>query len=289
MNTDNDMTTVARMLQTSWRARWWVVCAALLGATTGVVVAAVSKRVYRAEAVVIPVSIRQGYRLDALTGNLGELAALAGINSPGEGGSRLGLATLKGKDFTASFIRDKGLMPALFPDRWDSQTNRWKGLPPTVLQGVNLFDRGGIRKIIEDRRTGLVTIQVDWTDRIQAVDWLNEMVERVNRDLRNATIAESRRNIQFLTAEADRTLSVGVKEAIYRLIESEMKDLTFAEMQDEYALKFVDRPITPEPRDFIWPRRAFLFCLGAFAGALVGGIVYLGLENIRLARQERHA
>ncbi len=286
MNTHSDRATVVRVLRTSWRARSWIVSVALLGAALGTVVTVVSKRVYRAEAVVIPVSARQGDRLDALAGGVGQLAALAGINTQGDSSSRLGLATLKGKEFTASFIRDRGLMPVLFPSRWDGQMNRWKGSPPTLLQGVNLFDRGGIRKIIEDRHTGLVTVQIDWTDRIQAVDWLNSMVERVNLNLRNTTIAERRRSIQFLNAEADRTQSVAVKEAIYKLIETEMKDLAFAETQEEYALKFVDRPITPEPRDFIWPRRAFLVCLGAFAGALLGGIVYLGVENVRQARAQ---
>ena len=289
MNTHNDLTTFVRVLLTSWRARWWIVSVALLGAALGIVVVVVSKRVYRAEAVVIPVSARQGNRLDVLAGGLGQLAALAGINTQGDAESRLGLATLKGKQFTAAFIRDKDLMPVLFPGRWNSQTNSWTGPPPTMLQGVNRFDRGGIRKIIEDRQTGLVTIQIDWTDRIQAVDWLNSMVERVNLDLRNTTIAERRRSIQFLNAEADRTQSVGVKDAIYKLIETEMKDLAFAETQEEYALRFVDRPITPEPRDFIWPRRIFVVCLGAFAGALVGGMVYLGVESIRQARRETRA
>jgi len=158
-----------------------------------------------------------------------------------------------------------------------------------MLQGVNRFDRGGIRKIIEDRQTGLVTIQIDWTDRLQAVDWLIEMVQRVNLELRNAAIAERRRSIQFLNAEVDRTQSVAVKEAIYRLVETEMKDLAFAETQEEYALKFVDQPVTPEPRDFIWPRRVLIVCLGAFAGGLAGGIIYLTIESLRQARRQAAA
>ena len=280
------MPTVIRVARTSWRARWWIIGVALLGAAAGIVVTVVSKRVYRAEAVVIPVSTRQGGRLEALAGGLGQLAALAGLNTQGDAESRLGVATLKGKEFTASFIRDKGLLPLLFPDRWDSRVNRWAGVPPTMLQGVNRFDRGGIRKIIEDRQTGFVTIQIDWSDRIQAVDWLNEMVDRVNRQLRNTAIAERRRSIQFLNAEVDRTQSVAVKEAIYKLVETEMKDLAFAETQEEYALKFVDRPLTSEPRDFIWPRRVLLVCLGGFAGALLGGILYLSIENVRQARRQ---
>jgi len=134
-----------------------------------------------------------------------------------------------------------------------------------------------------------VTIQIDWSDRIQAADWLTSMVAQVNVELRNAAIADSRRSIRFLTTEADRTQSVGVKEAIYRLIESHMKQLTLAEGEEEYALKFVDRPITPDPRDFIWPRRVFIVCLGALVGSLLGGVIHLGLDNRRRAGRGTYA
>jgi hypothetical protein len=195
----------------------------------------------------------------------------------------LAVATLKGKNFTAAFIRDKGLMVALFPDKWDGRTNQWKGPPPTALQAVDRFDRGGIRKIIEDRKTGFVTIQIDWTDRIQAVDLLNSMVAQVNMELRKVAIAECQRSILFLTTETDRTQSLAVKDAIYRLMETQMKELAFAQVQEEYALKFVDRPITPEIRDFIWPRRVFLTCVGALLGVLLAIFIYLGVDASRRA------
>jgi len=125
-----DMTIVSWMLRTSWRARWLVISLGVFGAAIGVAVVVVSKRVYRAEALVMPVSIHQRGPLDAISGNLGDLAALAGINTQVDSSARLALATLKGKMFTATFIRDKGLMPALFPDRWDGRMSRWKGPPP---------------------------------------------------------------------------------------------------------------------------------------------------------------
>jgi hypothetical protein len=249
----------------------------------------VSKRVYRVEAVVMPVSPHQRETLEAMAGSLSGLSSLVGLTPQGDAATRLAIATLKGKSFTAAFIRDKGLMAALFPDKWDGRTNRWKGPPPTPLEAVDRLDRHGIRKIIEDRKTGFVTIQINWTDRIQAVDWLNSMVAQVNMELRKAAIAECQRSILFLTTETDRTQSLAVKDAIYRLIEMQMKDLAFAQVQEEYALKFVDRPITPEILDFIWPKRAFLICVGALVGALLAVLVHLRVDASRRAGRDDRA
>ncbi len=277
---------LASILHRWWQARWWIASVAALGALTGVGVIVFSKRIYRAEAVVMPVTMYQRSELANILGNLGGLASLAGLNVGDDSSARLGIATLQGKDFTASFIQEKGLMPALFADRWDGARNRWSGSPPTALEAVKRFDQ--IRHVIQDRKTGFVTIQIDWTDRAQAVEWLNSMVARVNRELRSAVISERQKSVGFLAAEADRTQSVGVKEAIYRVIESQMKELAFAQGREQFALKFVDRPIILESTDFVWPRRVFLVCLGTLLGSLLGAGGHLGLQALRSAQLGTH-
>jgi len=267
-----------------WRAKWWLIGGALAGGLAAGWVVADTERVYRAEAVLVPVSTRDRGPLEAM-GDFGGLAALAGISLESDSTVRVALATLRGKEFTAAFINDHKLMPLLFPDRWDSTAGRWKGTPPTMLQAVDMFDRGGIRKVIEDRKSGLVTVQIDWKDRDAAVRWLTAMVEKVNSRLRQQALDESRRSIEFLTAESERTQSVQVREAIFRLVENQMKQAALASGQGEYALKYVDRPLVPDVRDFIWPRPVFLICLGILIGGLVGGLLFLGYDNIGALRR----
>lgn len=227
----------------------------------------------------MPVSNRQRIQLDSLGSGLGELA-LAGFGMQGDPAERLAVATLKGKNFTATFIREKGLLPELFPDRWDKTSNRWKGVPPTDLAAVKRFDRGGIRSVIEDRRTGFVTIQIDWKDPTEAVDWLVSMIAQVNAELRSKAISEGERTVRYLTDQADKTQSVDVREAIYRLIETEMKRLTAAEAQEEYALRYVDRPITPRSKDYIWPRPVLILGIGTFVGAWLGLLVQFSVNRL---------
>lgn len=279
--------TTLRILRALRRARWWILCLASLGAVAGLLIGTFSKRIYRAEAVVMPVSVSQSESLEELSGSLGGLAALAGVGSHGDDRSRLALATLKGKTFAARFIDSEKLMPVLFPAKWDNRSHRWKESPPTELEAVRRFQGAGIVKFIEDSDTGFVTIQVDWTDPLQAVDWLVSMVAQVNAELRDQAIQESERNIQFLTAQTEQTHVVAVKVAIDRLIENEMKRLMLAQAQKEYALKFVDLPITPGPKDRIWPRPRLLLLAGAFAGSLLGVLVQLSLDHSRRVQKYR--
>jgi len=282
--TAGQVSPVVQSIQLLWRAKWWLVAAAILGGLGGFWFVGKTERVYRAEAVLVPVSMRERGPLEGM-GDLSGLASLAGISLDSDSTVRVALATLRGKEFTARFIEDNNLMPLLFPDRWDAGAKHWRGSPPTMLQAVDLFDRGGIRKVIEDRKSGLVTVQIDWKDRAQAVKWLTSMVDRVNSRLREKAIGDSRRSIEFLTAESERTQSVPVRDAIFRLVESQMKQVALASGQPEYALKYVDRPIVPDSLDFIWPRPVFLVCLGILIGGVAGGVLFLIYANLGSLRR----
>lgn len=277
----------ARMFDTLWNGRWWVVTFVLLGIAVGFWMVASSKHVYRVQAVLTPVSSRESGSLDLLSGSMGGLAALAGISAPGGSRAQIALATLEGTSFTAKFIQDNGIMPLLFPGKWDPTAKRWRGAPPSQYEAVRRFSRGGIRTVLRDQDTGLITVQINWSNPLQAVDWLVSMVAQVNAELRSQAIAESQQNIQFLTAEAQEARVASVKTAIENLIETQMKQLMLAEAQKEYALQFVDRPTTPGPKDYVWPRPVMILCAAAFMGGLLGILVQFGLDHARSVRKYR--
>ena len=277
----------ARMFDTLWNGRWWIVTCVLLGIAMGFWMVASSKHVYRVQAVLTPVSSREGGSLDLLSGSIGGLAALAGISAPGGSRAQIALATLEGTSFTAKFIQENNIMPLLFPGKWDPVAKRWRGPPPSQYEAVRRFSRGGIRTVLKDQDTGLITVQVNWSNPLQATDWLVSMVAQVNAELRSQAIAQSQQNIQFLTAEAQEARVASVKTAIENLIESQMKQLMLAQAQKEYALQYVDRPTTPGPKDYVWPRPVLILCAAAFIGGLLGMLVQFGLEHARKVRKYR--
>src|SRR6266699_3410019 len=151
---------VLRVLRKRW-PRWLLVV--LLTTLVGLVAALVIPRRYEAEVVGLPRSSEHGSLLNSLTGSdVGGLAALAGLG--GENNQRAeAVEMLQSHIVAREFVQDAKLLPVLFASDWDEQRKVWSGRTRTINDAVELFDRR-IRDVIEDRRTGLVTLRITWKD-----------------------------------------------------------------------------------------------------------------------------
>jgi uncharacterized protein involved in exopolysaccharide biosynthesis len=229
---------------------------------------------YRSEVIVFPAS--SSGALGDLGGQLGGLASLAGINLPGAGGKKSdeSLEFLRSRAFTAGFIERHGLMPILFADKWDAARNEWRNPKdiPTIARGVKLFSKR-IRQIAEDKRTGIVTLAIIWTDRIAAAQWANSLIAEADKALRDRAITEQDRSIEYLKSEAAQTSTVEIGNAISKLMETEMKNAMLARTRDSYAFKVIDPAVASDVRDRDSPNKPLIVVLGAAFGFLIGVIV----------------
>ena len=103
------------MLRRIWVRRWWVGAAVGVVCTAAFVTASfVMAPVYRAAVVLAPANADRngiGSGLDSGLGQLGGLAALAGLNLGGtEGMTEEALAVLRSRQFTEAFISDRMLI-----------------------------------------------------------------------------------------------------------------------------------------------------------------------------------
>src|SRR6202008_3889304 len=101
------------------------------------------------------------------------------------------------------------LMPKLFASKWDSVRGTWKvdaEHQPTPARAYRLFDLK-IRTVTQDKKTGLVTLQIDWTDRQEAADWTNELVRLLNEERRDRAIANADASVSYLEKEAQTTVT----------------------------------------------------------------------------------
>ena len=92
------------------------------------------------------------------------------------------------------------------------------------------------------------------------------MVKLTNATLRDRAIAESNRNLSYLNAQLEKTSVVELRQAIYRLIETEVKSVMIAEGSQEYAFKVIDPAVIPQ--DKIKPQRGLMVFSGFFLGFL---------------------
>ena len=141
---------------------------------------------------------------------------------------------------------------------------------PTLWLANKYFSRS-VRAITEDQKTGLVTLTINWTNPAQAAEWANGLVVLTNSYLRDRAISTSERNISYLNEVASKTGEIGLKSAVYSLMEAEIKNEMLARGNLEYALKVIDPAVVPERKSSL--SRLLWVAAGAFAGMVLSILV----------------
>jgi LPS O-antigen subunit length determinant protein (WzzB/FepE family) len=129
--------------------------------------------------------------------------------------------------------------------------------------------------VSRDRLTGLITMHIEWRDPVQAANWANLLVQRVNEEMRSRAIAKSTASLGFLENELVRSSAVETRQAINRLIEGQINQRMLANVTQEYAFRTVDRALPPDSRDRVRPNKPLLLLFGAVVGFFLGVFVVL--------------
>jgi uncharacterized protein involved in exopolysaccharide biosynthesis len=279
----NDEITLGEFLYVIRRAKWSIAAFALSFAVIAYATAHFLPKKYEASIVVSPVSTNESSPQSggfgaALVSQFSGLAEMAGISLTNDQKKAETLAVLKSQALTERYIQDNHLLPVLYPKLWDPVHGTWKTTDsqktPTLWK-ANEYFKGHVRTITIDAKTGLVTLAITWTDPRLAAQWANGLVRMTNDYLRAKAIDESERNIAYLTGEASKTDVVGVKQAIYTLLENQFDKVMIARGNDEYAIRVLDPAQPPErpssPKPLIW----------ALIGLGFGVLVALGTALLR--------
>ncbi|MCP3873884.1 MAG: hypothetical protein GY699_12090 [Desulfobacteraceae bacterium] len=270
-----------------WGSKWLIMSITVLCTGIAVTAALLMTPIYRSEVLMAPVTDEQSSRLSSMAGQFGGLAALAGINIGGDSGSKdEAIALLKSRALTEQFIKDEKLLTVLFYKDWDAENKKWdvknKDDIPTMGDAYRKFNED-IRIVSVDRKTGLVTLAIEWTDPKLAANWAAELVTRVNSQMRDRAITDAKKSLQYLNKELNKTSAVEMVEAIYSLIEGQIKTIMFANVRDEYSFKLIDPPVVADLDDEIWPKKKLMVAIGClvgfFLGVCVAFIVNLAKQN----------
>jgi uncharacterized protein involved in exopolysaccharide biosynthesis len=242
--------------------------------TITVIVAIVSlviPKEYDAEVIMSPVTMTSEKSFSGAAGGMGALtgiAALAGMSLGTDSKKAESMGTLESQALNGRYIRENGLLQILYADKWDAAQNKWNVTDPdkvpTVWKAVQKFKE--YRTITTESKTGLVSLTIRWKDPQLAAKWANGLVKMTNDYEREKAIAESDRNIAYLTTQAASTDVVGIKQAIYNLLQSEISKSMVAKGTDEYAFRVIDPAQVAERAAF--PKKT-IWVLGAFFGSLV--------------------
>ncbi len=275
MDQQPDEISLRELFDALWSRRLLIILVTAAAAMVGVATALLLPEKFESTVVLAPTGDESGGKLGgagALLSQFGGLASLGGLSIGGGGGRKSeAVATLKSAALTEAFIRDNELLPVLYSDDWDATKKTWTitdpKKQPTPWKAERFFGEE-IRAVSEDKKTGLVTLTITWTDPELAAKWASELVARTNSTLRARAIAEAQRSLDYLNEQLKKTSVVELQAAIYGLIESQIKQVMVANGSEEFAFRVIDPARVPEKRSS--PKRARIAILATFLGLILG-------------------
>ena len=293
--TADDEIDFLELFKNIWLGKWWILSFTLLGAMIGVAIALYLPNVYKAEALLAPSSEQQGGGLSAMAGQFGGLASLAGISLGSNSLDKTGLAVevAQSRQFITRFIRQHKLEVSLLavikmerasgkllidPKLYDEVTQKWvrkvpegKSVNPTDWELVKAFKE--LAQVTLDKKTGLVTVSIDYYSPKVAKQWVDWFVADLNQSMKERDQAESKHNIAYLKEQLARTSIADMQSVFYKLIEEQTKTLMLTEVSQEYVFKTIDPAVVAEEKTK--PKRALLVLLACAVGCMTGVMLVL--------------
>ena len=274
-----------------WGGKYTILLATLICAGLSIAYALNATQWYRAEVVLVAPTGSSGHGLANQLGGLGAAGGLIGSLGIGLDNSNVeALAVLESAGFTRDFIREENLLPVLYAKDWDAATGKWRSADPKYQpdldDAVDFFEKS-IRKVQDDKKTGVVRLVIEWTDPKVAAAWANLFVERLNERMRERALGDSEANISYLRKVMAGESTIILQQSIGHVLESELQKEMLARGNKEFSFTVVDRAAPPKWRTR--PKRAQIVAIATILGALFGvGIVMVRrviIKDLARARQ----
>jgi len=252
-----------------------IISLTLISLIIGLIYSFVSTPYYESKIILVPSEQQSS---GALTGSFSGIAAIAGVNV-GNDKTDTYLQILQSRDFLNAYLEEEDYLPILFKGQWDKKNKKWIANEPPS-QG-NIY--GLIKSLIEiSRNKDLIIVKVTWEDPLVVSNLANELINGVNTRIRNQAIEESEKSVAFLEAESNKTVIVSTKNAIYNLIEEQMKTIMLANVRDEFAFKVIDKAHIPEhPSNMSTIEITILSSMIGFLLGIMFGVINHTFLNIK--------
>ncbi len=284
------------IFRTVWAGKLTVIAISFLFAALSIFFALSKPNIYKASAILAPVSSEgSAGGLASLAGQFGGLASMAGINLGGSGGDKTAIAleTIKSRSFIENFIEKHNLLvPIIAAKNWDmisdtlilddelyDQTaNEWirdvkppKKVSPSSWEAFSEFSK--LLTINQDKTTGIVTIEIEYFSPVLAKAWLNFLIADINEFMREQDQKEAKDSIDYLTNQLENIQVTTMETVFYQLIEEQTKNMMLTQVKSEYVLKTIDSAQVPDEK--AKPNRALIVILGTVLGFFLSVLITL--------------
>ena len=250
---------------------------------------------YKASVLLVPAQQQSGGISGALA-QLGGIASLAGVSlgSGDSSESQIAQRIMQSWSFIDDFIKSNNLEIDIFAaegwdraseklnideDLYNSGTTQWLvkneetnkvGMPSSW----RLFETfSEILSVSEDKKTGLVSMSIEYYSPQIAKQWLDMYISAINKHMQERQMAKVTRNIEYLEAQIAKTTIAEMQEVFYTIIEEQLKSKMLAEANPDYAFVVVSPSMVPEQKS--QPKRALICILGTLLGGMLSILMVL--------------
>ena len=289
---DKDEIDLREFLSAIWAGKWVVIVTTLVFSVTSVVFALSLPNIYRSEVTLAPASESNSLKVP---GQLGGLAALAGVSLGGQGADKTALALeiLKSREFLGRFIVNNDLfIPIMAAAGWDRASDRLQIDPdlydesikewvrdveepfkpkPSVLETIEEFEE--IFSVNQNKETGMVNLSVEHYSPFIAKQLVDKLVAAINEDMRQRDLDEAEKSIEYLNKKIEQTNLADLRTMLFSRIEEQTKVVMLANVRNEYVFKTVDPAVVSEKKEK--PARALICILGFMLGGMLSVLFVL--------------
>jgi len=241
-----------------------------------------------------------GGALSGALGQLGGLAAMAGVKIGGDGGeAKIAQEIMVSWSFFEKFIAENNLEVEVYAatewikssntlvidnDLYNEKTQTWliedktgEIRDPTSWELFQAFSqRVGVS---EDKLTGLVSVSIEYYSPHIAKQWLDLYVAAINAHMQQRQVAKVTNNINYLQAQIENTSIAEMREVFYTIIAEQTKEKMVAEASPEYTFVTVSPSMVPEAKS--QPKRALICILGTLLGGMLSVLLVLIMHYAR--------
>jgi hypothetical protein len=236
----------------------------------------------------------------------GGLAGLANLALPSlQSGSdfRLYIDTLKSRNIADELAKDPAIMRTIFAGEWNNATQSWQepivtgktykikqylervfGFPSvpwhqpdgeSLLGSINYF----VTVQEDPRRPYIAKIVMNYPDRQFAIQFLTELHQAADNELRQRAIQRTTEYIAYLSDMLSKVTVVEHRIALAQALSEQEKSAMIAKSGSAFAAELFERPWASSYPSY--PKPVQTLMKDAFFGALIGGILALLLSAAR--------
>ena len=302
---NDDEIDLKELFSALWAGKITIILTTFVASIIAVAIALSTPNIYRAEALLSPVSA-DGGGMNGLANKFGGLASLAGVSLGGGGFDKttMGIEVLKSRTFFADFVGKYPIMVDLMASNgWDLYNNKvlidteiydvdnqaWvreakapRKSEPSVQEAHEKFSK--LLFVSQDKESSFITIAIEHYSPYVAKQWVDWLVQDINNTIRNQEVQQAQRSIDYLLNQIEQTKLAELQMGFFELIQSQTETIMLANASPEYLFKTLDPAVVPELK--AKPSRALICLLGTMLGGMLGALIVLVRHFSSLRKDE---